>query len=92
MSTKKTPLKKAPSNKKVAMVAPVPAKPSRVPPPSKPADQLELPITIEGILYSLGNTHAYTVISQKGNSFLVHFEGYYDHSTIKLEGGKWVIK
>jgi hypothetical protein len=67
------------SKKKIAMVAPIPAKPAA-------ADHLE------DILASLGNDRPYIVISQHGLSWIVHFEGDYDHSTIKLEAGKWVIK
>ncbi len=70
--------KKAPSNKKVAMVAPPPSKAVK-------ADLVD-------VLQLLGNDRPYFVISSKADSWIVHFSGDSKPSMIVLVGGKWVIK
>ena len=62
------------SVEKVAMVQNKPAIP----------DQFKLIKLLELI----GNDRAYTVISHKGNTWVLHFEGDYDHTIITLEGEK----
>ena len=59
--------------KKTAMVQPTPVGPVRKSP------------TLEQILKRLGNDRAYTVISHKGNTWLVHFEGDTKPTTITAD-------
>jgi hypothetical protein len=66
------------ASSKVAMVAPVPAKPKEKP------DMVE-------VLQQLGNDRPYFVISTKADSWVVHFSGDSKPSMIVLVGGKWVI-
>jgi D-alanyl-D-alanine carboxypeptidase len=80
VGAKKSPLKlgEQVSSSRLAMVAPPPAKPSKV-------------LSLAEILKLLGNDRAYTVIISKPNSFKIHFEGDRTMSTIKLVNGKPVI-
>lgn len=86
--------------KKTAMVQPVPKKPSsRAPvetqhaasPAVSPAASLAVspaaspPASLEEILHRMGKNRAYTVISHKGNAWLVHFEGDSKPTTITVE-------
>jgi hypothetical protein len=73
-----------PGRKKVAMVAPPPAKPAA----AKPAAVRSL----EEILSQLGNDRPYFVISQSGQSWKIHFVGDHAAKTVKFEDSKWLIK
>jgi hypothetical protein len=56
--------------KKTAMVQSVPRGPRGV-----PVGAVREPLSLEQILERLGNDRAYTVISHKGSTWVVHFEG-----------------
>jgi hypothetical protein len=45
------------------------------PPPKKSSIETQHAASLEEILQRLGNDRAYTVISHKGNSWVIHFEG-----------------
>lgn len=54
----------------LAMVKPIPRVPS-----GPPVGARHVLPTLESILKKLGNNRAYTVISHKGSTWVVHFEG-----------------
>jgi hypothetical protein len=56
--------------KKTAMVQPKPRGPS-----SPSVGAVREPPSLEQVLERLGNDRAYTVISHKGSTWVVHFEG-----------------
>jgi hypothetical protein len=66
------------AKRKVAMVAPPPAKP-------------EASKSLEEILASLGNDRPYILIATKVDHFIVHFIGDKKLSMIMQLKGKWVI-
>jgi hypothetical protein len=78
------------AKRKVAMVAPPPAK--KVSPPAKPAAAKAVVLSLEEILSMAGIDRPYTVISHQGNVWQVQFLGDQEPKTVKFENGKWIIK
>jgi len=70
---------------RIAMVAPVPSRPAKVPADADPS------LDLATVLQQLGNNRAYTVIARAVDHWIVHFEGDYKPSAVIKIDGKWKI-